>query len=376
MKISIVTGIVVDHDAISGSVVWQARELAKLPNVEEVAVFALHFGRGDLQQHYQVGSAWALLRHPFFATSDIAVFHFGVRYSLFPAIHHLSFLDRRPLLVAHYHNVTPPRLVPLSDRETQVESLAQAELIAVADRVWAVSEFNRTDLIAMGVREENIRVIPIPVELPKVPVGDEVRTTKRVLYVGRIVPAKGVECLLDAFEIVAANESLPCELVIAGNSSLSDDSYVSMLRQRVQSSPALRRSVSFRSQPSDAELWQLYMTSDVFATATHHEGLCLPIVEAAMAGCFIAATSAGNIPFLMDSGALADVGDHKHLARAITEALRRLPQYRPPQSILDEHSPLSVIEVMKEEIRDLGRAQASNAERGARNNSPTTKDVT
>jgi glycosyltransferase involved in cell wall biosynthesis len=376
VRISIVTGIVVDHDAISGSVVWQARELAKLPEIEEVAVFALHFERSDLQQHYQVGSAWALLRHPFFATSDIVVFHFGVRYSLFSALHHLSLLDRRPVLVVHYHNVTPPRLVPLSDQETQLESLAQAELIADTDRVWAVSEFNRTDLITMGVREENIRVMPIPVELPKVQAGDEIRTTKRVLYVGRIVPAKGVECLLDAFEVVAANESRPCELVIAGNSSLSDDSYVSMLHQRVQSSPTLRRTVSFRSQPSDAELWELYMTSDVFATATHHEGLCLPIVEAAIAGCFIAATSAGNIPFLMDGGALADVGDHKHLARAITEALQKLPAYRPSQSVLDKHSPLSVIEVMQEEIRDLGRARASKDERFARNNSPTIEDVT
>ena len=369
MKIALVSGIVVDNDAISNSVVWQANTLPGLPEVTEVDVFSQYFNHQNLGGGHVVSSIWELVRHPRFAAADIAIFHFGIRYQLFPALHVLSRRPDLPRTIVHYHNVTPPHLTLGGDKDTQVESLLQAELITYADRIWAVSDFNRSDLVQNGVEATRISVVPIPVaerssaqRLPS--------DRRRVLAVGRLVPAKGLECLIDAFERLPAELRDDCELVLVGNPGFSDPAYIAHLRHRIDNSTALRAHVRFAGQPTDDELWKLYLSADVLATATHHEGLCLPILEAGIAGCAVAATRVGNIPNLLTDEVLADVGDPNSLCQSLVLALSGDPRCRPSPEVIDSHRPASILQVIRQEFETLLTQQKRLVVNSAREDPP------
>lgn len=323
MRVAIVSGIVVDRDAISGSVEWHARLMGEMPEVSSISVFAHHVERPlpagvDV---YEMETSWDLLRHPAFAGADVAVFHFGIRYDLFDALV-LMPGPGLPVPVVQYHNVTPRDLVPEDQRAIIDRSTEQAELIAHAERVWADSPFNREQLIEAGIDPARCVVSPIPVKALGA-IRPRRGELQRVLYVGRVVPAKGIDTLLGAFEMLPAAVRQQAELVLCGNVGFSDSTYVTSLLQRIEDSPALRNHVHLVGEASDEELWDLYASSDVFATASLHEGLCLPIVEASMAGCAVVGTANSNIRYLLPPEQLAPTGDVAGFSQVLERALGR-----------------------------------------------------
>jgi SAM-dependent methyltransferase len=105
-------------------------------------------------------------------------------------------------------------------------------------------------------------------------------------------------------------------LTIASNETLSAGSYAEHLRQLV-SDLALEDRVSFVS-PTDDELWELLAATDVVVSPSHHEGLCVPIIEGYIAGARAIGTEAGNLPFIVQPpDPLVPVDDPEALADAI-----------------------------------------------------------
>jgi colanic acid biosynthesis glycosyl transferase WcaI len=102
-----------------------------------------------------------------------------------------------------------------------------------ADRVVVISDAFRENLLAKGVREENIvrifnpssRQTPHPVNL------DEKETTApRILAMGNIGHSQGLDRIVDAFQDSAELEALGAQLVIAGHGVAAEE-----VRARVQS---------------------------------------------------------------------------------------------------------------------------------------------
>jgi hypothetical protein len=69
---------------------------------------------------------------------------------------------------------------------------------------------------------------------------------------------------------------------------------------------------------ADAALAAAYATADCLVIPSHHEGFCVPVVEALSAGCHVVGADAANLPFILDGlGWLVPPGDAVALAAAM-----------------------------------------------------------
>jgi glycosyltransferase involved in cell wall biosynthesis len=168
---------------------------------------------------------------------------------------------------------------------------------------------------------------------------------KRVLFVGRLSPEKGVHVLLDAFQLVLREHPdaelrligpesvVPCEMILplchdpkiaALQPHYRSGAYGRWLRKRIAQFPA--DSVAFMHFGlSHAELAGQYQAATVFvAPSIWEEPFGMPLVEAMAAGTASIATRGGAFPEIVEdgrSGLLVERGDPEELAQAILELL-------------------------------------------------------
>ena len=165
---------------------------------------------------------------------------------------------------------------------------------------------------------------------------------KRLLFVGRVSPEKGLHSLLEAFKMVA--EQCPqVQLTIVGPESvpplefivsLSDEagvsqlarfypgSYLSHLRQML--SPELARRVSFVSSLAHREVARFYRAADVLVNPSLLETFGMTLAEAMACGVPVIATRVGGIPEVVahgKTGLLVPPDDAPALAEAILHLL-------------------------------------------------------
>jgi glycosyltransferase involved in cell wall biosynthesis len=315
MKIVVVGGVCVQSDAISAALLSQATILAGLPGVDHVSVATQACDRSTALDVNIVADSWSLVRLPSVVDADLVIFHWGIAYELFDALPLVAATTRT---VVHFHNVTPRHLVAESQRPTIDRSLAQIQLLGMSDSViWTESEFNAETLVEWGIDRDRIIFMPFPVEAP-----GRIRRTQRsgaikLLTIGRLVHAKGVEVLIDAFGYAVQQSSIPMELTLMGNSTLSDVDFLVRLQRRIDEF-GLSEIVRVVTDADDAAIWKALERSDIVVSPSLHEGLCVPVIEAYIAGCRVIGTDAGNLPFIVqDPDPIAPAGDAAALGTAI-----------------------------------------------------------
>jgi glycosyltransferase involved in cell wall biosynthesis len=100
-----------------------------------------------------------------------------------------------------------------------------------------------------------------------------------VLFLGRLVPVKNVECVLDAW--VNVNREIPDALLeIAGT---GDESYVRTLRERAKRLNVAER-INFRGFVSGAEKQRLLSSAAMLVLPSYHENFGISAIEALAAG--------------------------------------------------------------------------------------------
>lgn len=171
---------------------------------------------------------------------------------------------------------------------------------------------------------------------------------KRLLYVGRVSPEKGVHVLLDAFEKVLGNypqaqldiigmqRQLPLEFLVA----LSDDnkvtglasfydgssrySYFSHLQKRIRSLD-IESHVTFTDNLPHLQLLNRYRAADVFVfPSIWDEPFGNPPIEAMAVGVPVIATQSGGITETVENGKtglLVEQGNANALAKATLRLL-------------------------------------------------------
>jgi glycosyltransferase involved in cell wall biosynthesis len=296
MRIGVVVGICVEQDAISSAACAQAAVLLETPGVTSVDLFTTHLRRPTKCMAHEVAGPWQLLSDPAFRSCDVLIFHWGIFTPLFDAVWSIDFGRQR--VAVHFHNVTSPHLVDESRREVIHQSLRQIEALnALPIEIWTFSEFNRRTLVSIGIDGDRIQFVPFPIESPR-PVRRTVRTDAvRLLCVGRIVPAKGTDTLIEALGILRLRGGSNYRLWVAGNRSMSSPDYADALNERVEEL-GLAGSVFF-ANPDDDGLWSLLESSDIVVSPSLHEGLCVPIIEGYLAGCHAVGTTETNLPFVV-----------------------------------------------------------------------------
>ena len=313
MRISIINGICVTGDAISESVRGMQEAFEQLLKAECV-VFTYACELAGMK-HKIVSDVSDILFDPFFMESDLIVYHFGIYYGLFDAI---LVGNGKAKQVVYYHNITPKEFVALSAHRTIERSLRQRANIASADAVWAVSAFNKDDLVEYGVNADLITINPLYSRFTATDVAPvKSRDKIEVLYVGRFVSSKGVIELIKAFDRAKKATGLAMRLTMIGNVDFSDQAYLAQMRRTI-CDLALDDDVEFKGKVDDDTLAGCYARSHIFAIATYHEGFCVPIVEAMRAQCVPVAYGAGNVASLIGAhGVVVATGDWEGLGDAL-----------------------------------------------------------
>ena len=180
------------------------------------------------------------------------------------------FRSRVPLVVT-VHDLAVLRHPEWFNRWTRTYSrLAVPRVVAAADRLIAVSELTRRDLVALlGVDDAKIRVVPNAVEGVFTPEGPAA-PGDYALAVGTLEPRKNLARIAEAVE---------GELRVVGARGWGG-----------VHAPA---DVTWRGDVSDTELAALYRGARCLVYASLYEGFGIPVAEALACGCPIV-TSRGS----------------------------------------------------------------------------------
>ena len=192
----------------------------------------------------------------------------------------------------------------------------------------------REAFIDRGVPAERVSVVPNGVDFDRfATVEREQRAAVRerhgldasitLLFVGTVMPRKGVTVMIDALnQVVNGMDDPDVELVIAGENSL-DESYTSQVRQRIRMAGLERRVTMTGFVPAD-QLPALYASADLLVVPSLEEGFGMTAVEAMAAGTPVVATSVGGLPDVItdgESGVLVPPGDAEALAVGLESLL-------------------------------------------------------
>jgi glycosyltransferase involved in cell wall biosynthesis len=141
---------------------------------------------------------------------------------------------------------------------------------------------------------------------------------KLILYVGRLVAAKGLRELLDAW-IPLAEQDTQLHLAFVGEGGLGDE----LARAAKSSAMGERILMPGAALPARVATWM--QACDVFCLPSHSEGYPNVLVEALACGRPVVATAVGGILEIVDAsnGLLVPVGDVLKLRDALLVALTR-----------------------------------------------------
>lgn len=139
----------------------------------------------------------------------------------------------------------------------------------------------------------------------------------RVLYVGRVDPEKSIENVMEAFAL--ASKSLPnAELMIVGDGTAREG------LEKLAKEKGIEDKVRFLGRVMPPDLYEIYKTGTVFATASETETQGIVLIEAAATGLPLIAVDAGAVRELCQNkknGILLKPGKIQQMANAMVKIL-------------------------------------------------------
>lgn len=139
-----------------------------------------------------------------------------------------------------------------------------------------------------------------------------------VLAVARLVPQKGIDVLVRAYERLRSTGCVEHDLLIAGDGPLRTE------LERLAVDLDVAGNVVFLGPTDRAGVASLFRGASVFVLPSFHEPFGIVVLEAMAAGAPVVATRVGGVPeFVVDgvNGLLVEPNDADGLASAIAEVL-------------------------------------------------------
>ena len=195
---------------------------------------------------------------------------------------------------------------------------AERRAISRADALVAISSTTRDELQAhYGIAESMITLIPVGIDAEHFSPGAR-REPDSLLYVGRLAARKGLEFLLRAMPLIAA-ERPQTLLSIVGDGPLRPRLEALAVKLGIESH------VTFLGRLDDQELLRTYQGTQLQVVPSLFEGLGVTALEGMACG---AAIVASDVPGLRDvvqdgeNGLLVPYGDCAALAHAVLRLLQ------------------------------------------------------
>ena len=184
------------------------------------------------------------------------------------------------------------------------------------DRIIAVSNAAKR-FIQYFTDREDIVVIPNGVDINRFKPREKKEFGKNLLYVGRIVPKKGLHVLLYAMKKVVEKDD-EVKLRIAGKGRLLP------LMKSLSKMLDIERNVNFLGYVPDKDLPELYRSSDLLILPSiTGESFGITLLEAMASGLPVIGTNVGGIPEIIKGcGKIVDLGKPNQLSRAILDLLK------------------------------------------------------
>jgi glycosyltransferase involved in cell wall biosynthesis len=322
LTVTLYSGIVVQHDAVSESLQRKLDILRRLiRGGAPIDVVVCAHATDDPAPEFRIAPSVAHLvgQERFWAT-DLHIFEFGMYYDLVDA---LFVIPPEATSLVIEHNTTPPDLVdqPAVKAGCQM-ALVQRHNLRLATHVACVSEFNLEIARSVGVDDARLSVLHLPPAhagrlLPRHFGEGGMARPVEMLFVGRFVRAKGVRDLLAVGDRLWADGTGRCRLRLVGSPTFSDADIFAEVEAAVARSGG---TLELSSGLDDEEMVAAFERADLLVIPSSHEGYCVPVIEAYTAGCHVVGYDAANLPNVIGGlGTLVPTGD----VAALGDALER-----------------------------------------------------
>ena len=219
-------------------------------------------------------------------------------------------LGSPPLIITNHGLIS--QTAPLPVQKVYIPTVARWTLQS-SDRVLCYTETEKAELEEIGINSNNIKVIHngIDTEIFTPCEKREGKTDNQILWVGRFVPGKGIECLIDAFSILV-RKNQHYRLTMVGKGPLEEK-----IKHKIRDL-GLSQHISLRNFVPNSEIHQLYQDSDVFVLTSLDEGVPRTILEAMACGIPVISTKLPQLVDIIEAcGLTVPIGDPQAVADAV-----------------------------------------------------------
>jgi len=189
--------------------------------------------------------------------------------------------------------------------------------------VQFASSFLKQGALRAGKPVADAKIIPWGIDINQYPINPSVHFPPRLLFVGQIIPIKGVHTAIEAMEILVKKEGFgTLSFTIVGGSR--DPEYVDHLKKIVQST-GLSEHIHFTGFIPHEKLLSIYQNHDIFLfPSIWEEPFGITILEAMSCGLGVIGTGTGGSTEILQSDEMAALIFNKEDARACAAQIRRL----------------------------------------------------
>jgi glycosyltransferase involved in cell wall biosynthesis len=317
MKIAIMTTRLTEHDAQGNFTAATINALKE--KGADVAIYTFAYERPpvkDVSIHFLGGknkhsissnilSSMYTIRHARELSKYDMLLLAGPDIGAIPAAHLARKYNPNIMVFWVYHGLTPEEfLYGIKDRWlTKIRRLAYLASMKRSDIVQVFSGHIRDELIGKGIIEERIIVKSLGVDISKFTSGNGQRIRKKyaledkfiILYVGRLTILKRVDELIQALSRLKDKN---IALLVVGSGPEREN------LERQSKSLKIDDRVIFTGKVDDSELPDYYAACNVWATASRHEGFCVPIIEAMASGKPVIVPDVAAMPETAGEGGL------------------------------------------------------------------------
>lgn len=180
-------------------------------------------------------------------------------------------------------------------------------MISRAKWLFAQTANEMNEYRKFGGGNGQIKLLPLPVELPDAPTEHTLYDKLRLIFVGRIHYLKGLQNIVAALSLI--KDKVDFEMNIVGR----DDGYLDEILHQIKTN-GLDDKVKFLGSSYGAEKEHLILSSNIFIiTPLIFEETSTAALEAASLGCAVLSTPQSDIPYLKeyDAGIIIDNNPEK-----------------------------------------------------------------